>query len=326
MADLGIPYVFSNGSPSNANHVNDNFTEVKNYINGNVVRSDGSVKAGTVSIADVAVTTAKIADDAVTAAKIAANAVGTSEIANDAVTADKVADGATLPVNITGNAATANSATTAGSAGTATNANFASYAVDAGTANSLDDAGASIYWNGVHWTSAQQHYFNNGLNVYAGNAIFNDRAYLDGTMYYTISQSGNTTSSTKALCILADGRVAFNTLSSLRDHKENISDIQDGLEIVKNLRPRTFIFNENNTEMNNPYEVFARREQLQYGFIVEEMQEVNPDLIHHEETEDGHKPQMWKHHAVISLAVKAIQELSEKVDALEARIVELESK
>jgi hypothetical protein len=142
---------------------------------------------------------------------------------------------------------------------------------------------------------------------------------LSGNFYYLISQPGNPSSSTKALVINNDGRVAFNTLSSLRDHKENISDIEDGLEIVKNLRPRTFIFSEEHTDMDSPYEVFARREQLQYGFVVEEVQEVSPDFIHHEETKHGHKPQMWKHHAVIAVLTKAVQELSAKVEALEAQ-------
>jgi len=35
-------------------------------------------------------------------------------------------------------------------------------------------------------------------------------------------------------------------------------------------------------------------------------------------------PHSWKSHAVISLAVGAIQELSAKVDALQARVDELE--
>jgi hypothetical protein len=78
--------------------------------------------------------------------------------------------------------------------------------------------------------------------------------------------------------------------------------------------------------MDEPYEVFCRRTQRQYGFIVEEIQEVNPDLIHHEQGENGIEPQMWKHHAVIALAVKAIQELSVKVESLEAKVIELEGR
>jgi hypothetical protein len=158
--------------------------------------------------------------------------------------------------------------------------------------------------NHIGWSNA-----NNGFFV-IGNMFFGSN------IYYSIPQS-NTSSSTKALVINVDGRVAFNTLSSLRSHKEQIEDMTNGLELVKNLRPRTFIFKENYTDMGNPYEVFSRREQLQYGFIVEEVEEVNPDFIQHEETTNGHVPQMWKHHAVIAALVKAVQELSEKVESLE---------
>jgi hypothetical protein len=323
MADLGIPYVFSNGSPSNANHVNDNFSEVKNYINGNVVRSDGSVKAGTVSIADVAVTTAKIADDAVTAAKIAANAVGTSEIANDAVTADKVADGATLPVNITGNAATA------GSAGTATNANFASYAVDAGraaNATRLENAGGEIYWTGYlnQWQTPSNFQCSSmtayGSLYVSGQTNFGSLVYLD---------SIGPSSATSGLVRISTGEVKTNSASavSFRDHKEDIVSIENGLEQLSLLQPRNFRFKEEVLIPNEPYDEFNRRTQLQYGFVMEEIQDSIPDLVMHK-SPDGveYAPGYWKESGVLALAVKAIQELSEKVDALEARIVELESK
>lgn len=71
--------------------------------------------------------------------------------------------------------------------------------------------------------------------------------------------------------------------------------------------------------MRNPYEVFARREQLQYGFIVEEVMDVNTDFIHHEQTNEGIKPQMWKHHAIIAVLVGAVKELSSRIEALEAQ-------
>lgn len=119
--------------------------------------------------------------------------------------------------------------------------------------------------------------------------------------------------------------IRFNAVTSLRDHKEEIEDLESGLSVVNNLRPRTFIFKESHTSMDEPYEVFCRRTQRQYGFIVEEVQEVNPDLIHHELGENGIEPQVWKHHAVMALAVKAIQELSAKVETLEARITQLEN-
>jgi|688.fasta_scaffold139322_3 hypothetical protein len=306
MADLGIPYIFSNGSPSNANHVNDNFLEVKNYINNSVIRSDGSVKAGTVSIAD----------DAVTAAKIAANAVGTSEIANDAVTADKVADGATLPVNITGNAATATSSTSATSA---TSATTAGYATSAGSAVGLNNAGATWEYNhGLgRWETPQAMNSSSYLNLFGGLNVYSSQIY-----YGTVPSSA----STDYIVRRSDGILCFRSGTSLLKYKENLAPLSNALDLVKRLKPTSFVFKEDCTDMSDPFEVFARRTQRQYGFIVDDIVDVDTDLVDHELVDGKFVPKMWKHEAILSHAVAAIQELSAKVDALEAKIVELESK
>jgi hypothetical protein len=83
MTSLNIPRTLSNNTVADANHVMDNFIAIRDFTNVEVVRTDGSIKAGTNAIAD----------DAVTAAKIAAGAVGTTEIAANAVTNDKLATG-----------------------------------------------------------------------------------------------------------------------------------------------------------------------------------------------------------------------------------------
>ena len=139
--------------------------------------------------------------------------------------------------------------------------------------------------------------------------------YINSTLYYSFAGSS---SSNTALVVNPDGRIAKNTFTSLASHKEQINDIQDSLSIVESLRPRTFIFKKSYTDMNDPYEVFARREQLQYGFVVEEIMDVNPDFVHHEQTKDGITPQMWKHHALIAVLVGAVKELSSRIKALEA--------
>lgn len=83
MTSLNIPRTLSNNTVADANHVMDNFNAIKDFTNAEVVRTDGSVKAGTNAIAD----------DAVTAAKIATGAVGTTEIADNAVTNAKLPTG-----------------------------------------------------------------------------------------------------------------------------------------------------------------------------------------------------------------------------------------
>ncbi len=60
MASLNIPRVLANNTTADANHVMDNFVEVKNFVDSRLVQIDGSVKAPTVAIADNAITNAKL--------------------------------------------------------------------------------------------------------------------------------------------------------------------------------------------------------------------------------------------------------------------------
>jgi hypothetical protein len=106
MADLlTITNSFVNGTNADATQVNQNFTDVKNYIDarlGNLTSGQilvanasgvvtGRTLSGDATISNTGVIT--IANGAVNAAKIAAGAVGSSELASNAVTNAKVLDG-----------------------------------------------------------------------------------------------------------------------------------------------------------------------------------------------------------------------------------------
>ena len=284
---------FSNNTVADANAVTTNFQNIKNFVESQTVQVDGSVKA----------TTASIADDAITAAKIAPNAVGTSEIANDAVTADKVADGATLPVNITGNAATADSATNATNA---TTAGYASSAGSAATAPKLEDAGASI---------SRSPSTGKWMFYVAPEFFYSADFYSDIWYYYPQSSS-----STNYIVQRSDGKLCFRSGTSLLKYKEDVKLIESGLELVKKLKPKSFVFKEEHTDMSDPFEVFARRTQRQYGFVVDDILEIDADLVDHDLKDGEMVPRMWKHEAILANAVAAIQELSAKVDALQAEL------
>lgn len=64
MASLNIPNAFTNNTVADATQVNQNFDEIETHVNTNLVNIDGSVKAGTSSIADGAVTVGKLASSA----------------------------------------------------------------------------------------------------------------------------------------------------------------------------------------------------------------------------------------------------------------------
>ena len=137
-------------------------------------------------------------------------------------------------------------------------------------------------------------------------------------------------SATEALVRLdSTGEVKKNSASgvSLRSHKEDIVSIKNALDQISLLKPRNFRFKEEVLIDGEPYDFFNRREQLQYGFVMEEVQESIPDLVMHK-SPDGieHEPRYWKEPGVITLAVAAIQELLTKNNELELRIASLEAK
>lgn len=106
----------SSGDAINAEPLHNNFTTIKNEMNGGL--DADNLEAGAVTttkIADGAVTTVKVADAAVTAVKLATDSVATAKIVDGAVTAAKLAAGA---ASITGATSTGS-----GSGNSATYAN-----------------------------------------------------------------------------------------------------------------------------------------------------------------------------------------------------------
>lgn len=261
---------------------------------------DGTIL--TADIADGQITSAKIADATIVTGDLADGAVTTAKIAGSAITPAQVSNN-TYTMSITGNAGYAYSA---GAASTATSATTASSATNAAQ---LASGSYSITQSGNWW------YCNTEFDV-AGLLFL-----------YTVNGS----STNDVLVLTSAGEVKKRTLSpwSLREMKEDIAPITDALDKVASLTPRTFKFKEDVLNKDDDFDLFDRRTQTQYGFVIDEMLESDvPDVVlHYQKDDEGAMlPQSWKSHAVISLAVAAIQELSAKVDALESRVAELEAK
>jgi hypothetical protein len=142
-------------------------------------------------------------------------------------------------------------------------------------------------------------------------------------MYY---YNPGPSSSTEGIVRISSGEMKKNSASgvSLRAYKEDIVPMENALEQLSLLQPRNFRFKEEILIPDEPYDVFNRRTQLQYGFVMEEVQESVPDLVMHK-SPDGieHEAMYWKESGMIALAVKAIQELSSQVDALRLELEEL---
>jgi len=115
------------------------------------------------------------------------------------------------------------------------------------------------------------------------------------------------------------------SVSSLSDSrvKKDITDLQDGLTIVNQLRPVTFKY-------NGASSMTPDDGKVNYGFIADEVQKVashyvteNTDEINGEKVTDFKSLSTGR---MIPMLFKAVQELSTEVETLKTKVAALESK
>ena len=116
-----------------------------------------------------------------------------------------------------------------------------------------------------------------------------------------------------------DGTV--HSLSDIRI-KKDVADLTDGLDIVKQLKPKTFKYTEDSEYYNE-----KAKDKIKYGFIANEVEVVAPQYtdtgdgrIGGKEVDDFKTLSTTK---MIPMLVKAIQELSAKNDTLETQVADL---
>ncbi len=118
--------------------------------------------------------------------------------------------------------------------------------------------------------------------------------------------------------------------------KENIADVQDGLDCVKKLRPVKYTRKEipdpvfpkdkdGNDIIPDPAPQGGQRgsSEVEHGLIAQEVEKVCPDLVGTSEYSEGYKSVDYSRLSVVLL--KAVQEQQETIEALQKRIVALEA-
>ena len=180
--------------------------------------------------------------------------------------------------------------------------------------------------------------FNVGLGTYAGRynkGTNNTFIGYNASNSQTITGNANTvigasatSSSVNAASEFTLGdsnitslRCAVTSITSLSDQSDEkaIEDLDLGLDFIKAMKPRKFAWNRRDGKWHGKKEV---------GFIAQELHEVEMDfnsttrtrLVSHENPSRLEAQPMNTY----PILVKAIQELSAKVDSLQARITELE--
>jgi hypothetical protein len=189
----------------------------------------------------------------------------------------------------------------------------------------LDSSGNLL----VGTTSTSSRLTVNGAGTGAGGT-FIARNSSSSTVFYLrddgVVQSGTLSLSpynfgagatNKALYV--DNSGYFGYLTSVREAKTNITTLANA-NFIYSLNPVTFNYRtrDENRQFTNQADP-----RVQYGLIADELEQVCPDLC--EYGADG-KLTGIDYRGLIIPVIKAIQELSAKNDALEARIAALEAK
>jgi len=174
---------------------------------------------------------------------------------------------------------------------------------------------------------------NNNFRVDTAGSVACRNITVDSGLTYR-GESFATSASTTTARVDNIGVDRFVKATSKREYKENIVDISNGLQIINQLQPREFnfkqsYFGEIDPSTEQPWTAEARVIQSlfrTYGFIVDEVQDVDPGLVAYEPSEVGNldisqwKASMWKDLEIIALLTKAVQELSAKVEELESKL------
>jgi len=248
--------------------------------------------------------------------------IGTNNAEAMRITSDnKIGIGTTSPAgklhitNTGGGATPANYVTVEGA--TANNSNYPAIEVKGGTLANVYPAYGLTNGGLGTWITAGYHTTN--YNVRAAWSVNNGTlgGYTSsGTSYvatFQVGQNGTTYTNDGSVGSLSDERV-----------KTDIKDLTDGLEIVKQLRPVTFKYNDNSTDDEGNLLMASASDKTRYGFIAQEVEKVAPQYVEtitrkikNVEVDDFKTLSATK---MIPMLFKAIQEQQTQIEALQSEV------
>jgi hypothetical protein len=141
----------------------------------------------------------------------------------------------------------------------------------------------------------------NGVIRIGTNAV-HTKAFMQGV--------NGVTTGLPAVAVLVDGNGQLGTVSSTRRVKHNIADMADDSSDILHLRPVTFAYNGDASELK------------QYGLIAEEVQEMFPALVVHDE--DG-IPATVQYHVLPVLLLNEMIKQGAVIESLHQRVAALEA-
>jgi hypothetical protein len=104
--------------------------------------------------------------------------------------------------------------------------------------------------------------------------------------------------------------IGFATMPSDERLKNNVKNLENGLDIIEQLRPVSYTWNENMGRGND------------FGLIAQEVEKILPELIHETEMiqiNDDEKYKTLSYERLVPFLIKSIQELNNKIKELEKK-------
>ena len=138
--------------------------------------------------------------------------------------------------------------------------------------------------------------------------VRNDGAFFTGT---AANSPYNLTNSGRTAILSSDGVLGY--LVSTRESKANIKSIEN-VDYLNKLNPVCFNYRKKDLD-NNTY-TDELNENTTYGFIADEVEKVNKDLVFY--NEDGSLAGV-EYNNMIAILTKAVQELKAEIDILKAK-------
>lgn len=242
-----------------------------NHISAGLITStmiaDGTI--ATDDIANSAITTAKIATSAVGANQIGTNAITTAKITDLNVTTAKIADDAVTTAKINALAV-----------GTTEIADAAVTQAKLGTINTIGGTATKTVWDTSTNTKIDW--------------------YVNSSNHMRLDQNGD-------LNVNGDVVAYSTTVASDKTLKNNISNIEDPIEKVKQLNGVTFNWKKNDKESG--------------GVIAQEVQQVLPSLVSKVTELNGEGSHLAvDYNGIIGLLIETVKEQQNQIDDLKARI------
>ena len=162
----------------------------------------------------------------------------------------------------------------------------------------------SISTVGYRFDANGESFFSNAASTSAGATLY---VYSTGVAAYRfyVGLGGTVNATNTAIAAISDVRL-----------KENIRDIDAGLNEILELKPRTFDWKEGK----------GANTKNARGFIAQEIEQVFPDLVDEwrDPAPEGEEPYKSVRQDLIPVLVKAIQELKSENDSLKSRVEALE--